>query len=137
MVGNQTSFFGTFAELLYFLRHPVMVQSYGSNVGAELISHQGERLISQSATAQQHDKVSEVQPSGLSRRYLGLVPRLRSGALFPELFANLSWCFGCPDQAPRTDHRAGTEATTQAVGWILHRSESNLSFCQPGRDLPG
>lgn len=52
--------------------------------------------------ALQHKEVSKVWLSGLSSKYLVLALRLCSGAQFPEAFANLSRCFGCPAQALRT-----------------------------------
>lgn len=41
VVRNQISLFGTFAESLYFLRHPVTVQRCGSDAGAEAGFTQG------------------------------------------------------------------------------------------------
>jgi len=55
---------------------------------------------SQPIRALQHEEVSKVWLSGLSSMYLVLV--LLSAAQFPEAFANLPWCFGCPDQARHT-----------------------------------
>lgn len=76
---NQTSWFGIFSKLLYFLLHPFTVHCCRSNADAEAGFTSGR--TSQPTTALQHEEVSKVWLSGLSGRHLVLVLRLRSGAV--------------------------------------------------------